>query len=51
MKRIKLTCPRCGGLIFFKSWFSWVLHTPFNWFGKRLTKCMNCGKRSYIGRK
>lgn len=51
MKEVILICPNCGHWIIYKNWFSWVLHTPFHWFGKRRTRCMNCGNYSYISRK
>lgn len=50
MKPVYVRCPKCGVKNYFKSWFDWVLHTPFHWFGKRLTKCHLCGKKSYMKR-
>ena len=50
MKEVKVICPKCGNQMIYKNWFSWILHTPFHWFGKRRTKCTNCGKSSYMGR-
>ena len=49
MKVVKVNCPKCGNRMTYKNWFSWVWHTPFHWFGKRRTKCTNCGEVSYIG--
>ena len=48
MKQIKLTCPKCGNIMYYKNWFIWILHTPFHWFGKRRVRCTKCGIRSYI---
>ena len=42
MKAVKVICPRCRTTIFYRNWFSWILHTPFHWFGKRRVKCPNC---------
>ena len=50
MKKVKLTCPKCGSKIIYRNWFSWVIHTPFHWFGKRKTKCSNCNNYSYMKR-
>lgn len=50
MKEVKVTCPNCGNQMTFKNYISWILHTPFHWFGKRRVKCTNCGTYSYIGR-
>lgn len=50
MKEVKVICPKCGNQITYKNWFGWVLHTPFHWFGKRRTKCANCGAASYVGK-
>ena len=50
MKEIKVTCPKCGNQTTYKNWFSWILHTPFHWFGKRRAKCDNCGECSYMER-
>ena len=50
MKSIKVVCPKCGNEITFANWFSWILHTPFHWFGKRRVKCTQCGKPSYMSR-
>ena len=47
MKEVVIRCPNCGVLTFYKNWFSWVLHTPFHWFGARRFKCAHCGERSY----
>ena len=51
MKEVKVICPKCGNEITYKNWFSWILHTPFHWFGKRKAKCTQCGEVSYMGRK
>lgn len=51
MKQIKVICPKCGNHMIYKNWFSWIWHTPFHWFGKRMAKCDNCGTYSYMGRK
>ena len=48
MKAIKVICPKCGNQMVYKNWFSWILHTPFHWFGKRRIKCSYCKKRSYV---
>lgn len=50
MKEVKVVCPRCLYIMTYKNYWHWVWHTPFHWFGKRRTKCDNCGKVSYIGR-
>ena len=50
MKEVRVTCPKCGNIMTYKNWFSWILHTPFHWFGKRRAKCNRCGERSYMGR-
>lgn len=56
MKEVKVICPKCGVLITYKNWFSWILHTPFHWFDfsglrdYRRTKCPKCGKISYMKR-
>jgi ribosomal protein S27AE len=50
MKEIKVICPKCGNYITYKNWFSWIWHTPFHWFDKRLTRCPRCGERSYMKR-
>lgn len=50
MKEVKLICPICGNKLIYKNYFYWVLSAPFHWFGKRLTKCPWCGKRSYMKR-
>ena len=47
---LKVICPKCGNCMTYKNYWSWVWHTPFHWFGKRKTKCTNCGEVSYIGR-
>ena len=47
MKEINVVCPNCGLRMTYKNWFSWVLHTPFHWFGKRRSKCTGCGSRFY----
>lgn len=49
-KEVKVICLKCGNYITYKNWFSWVWRTPFHWFGKRRTKCTNCGEYSYMGR-
>ena len=49
-RRVKVICPKCGNCMTYKNYWSWVLHTPFHWFGKRKTKCTKCGEVSYIGR-
>ena len=48
MKTVKVICPKCGVRMTFANWFSWVWHNPFHWFGKRRTKCSNCGKYSWM---
>lgn len=50
MKEIKVVCPKCGNVITYKSWFSWIAHTPFHWFGKRRTNCPWCWESSYMRR-
>ena len=50
MKQIVLKCPKCGNVTIYDNWFSWVLHTPFHWFGKRYTKCIWCEQYSYMKR-
>ena len=50
MKEVKVICPKCGVRMTYKNWFIWILHTPFHWFGKRLTKCSGCGEYSYMRR-
>lgn len=50
MKEVKVICPKCGNCMTYKNWFSWILHTPFHWFGKRRTKCTSCGEISWIRR-
>jgi ribosomal protein L37E len=50
MKPVHVRCPKCGAKNYYKNWFDWVLHTPFHWFGKRLTKCSLCGQKSYMKR-
>lgn len=47
MKEIRVTCPKCGNIMTYKNWFSWIWHTPFHWFGKRRAKCSDCGERFY----
>ena len=49
-KTVKVICPKCHNIMTYKNWFSWILHTPFHWFGKRWTQCRNCGKYSYMRR-
>ena len=49
-KQVKVVCPKCGNIMTYKNWFSWILHTPFHWFGKRRVKCNVCGQVSYIKR-
>ena len=48
MKRLKVKCPYCGAVAVYRNWFTWVAHTPFHWFGKRKTKCPNCGLSAYV---
>ena len=50
MKEVKVVCAKCGNVMTYKNWFSWILHTPFHWFDKRRAKCTRCGERSYMGR-
>lgn len=50
MKKVTVICPKCGHHITYKNWFSWILLTPFHWFGKRMGKCTKCGEYSYMGR-
>ena len=50
MKEVKVICPKCDNIMTYKNWFSWILHTPFHWFGKRRAKCTKCGKVSYMRR-
>ena len=50
MKEVKIICPKCNNIMTYKSWLSWILRTPFHWFGKRMVKCTRCGNRSYMGR-
>ena len=50
MKKVKVVCPKCGNIMTYKNWLSWILHTPFHWFGKRRVRCNNCGERSYVGK-
>ena len=50
MKQVIIICPKCGQTIHFKNWFHWVWYSPFHWFGKRLTKCEYCGKKSWMKR-
>lgn len=50
MKEVILQCPNCYGTFDFKNWFVWVLHSPMHWFGKRYTKCIYCGKWSWMKR-
>ena len=50
MKIINIICPKCGNIMTYKNWFSWILHTPFHWFGKRRAKCTCCGEYSYMSR-
>ena len=47
---IKVICPKCGNCMTYKNYWSWIWHTPFHWFGKRRTRCTNCGEYSYVGR-
>ena len=49
-KTVKVICPKCGTRMIYKNYWSWVWHTPFHWFGKRRTKCSNCGEYSYMRR-
>ena len=48
MKQVIAICPNCGRTIQFKNWFHWVWRCPFHWFGKRRTKCPNCGEAHYM---
>ena len=48
MKKVKVTCPKCGNIKIYKNYFDWILHTPFHWFGKRRIKCKNCGIKAYV---
>ena len=50
MKEVTTICPKCGERTMFKNYLDWILHTPFHWFGKRKTKCGNCGVHSYMKR-
>lgn len=50
MKEVKVICPKCNNIMTYKNWFSWVLHTPFHWFGKRRAKCTYCGEYHYMER-
>ena len=50
MKKVKVICPKCGARMIYKNYWTWIWRTPFHWFGKRRTKCTNCGKVSYMGR-
>ena len=50
MRKLKLffSCPECGKEFTIHGYWNWVLHAPFHWFGKRSTKCPECGKRSWV---
>lgn len=48
MKLVKLICPKCGHVFYFKNYWSWVLHSPFHFFAKRLTKCRFCEEKSWM---
>ena len=50
MKEVKVICPKCGNCMTYKNWLSWILHTPFHWFGKRRVKCAVCEMRAYMPR-
>ena len=50
MKEVRVFCSNCEETTHFKNWFHWVWKCPFHWFGKRLLKCGNCGKWSYMKR-
>lgn len=43
----KFICPKCNKT-FEMSYFKWILCSPFHMFFKRLTKCPNCGERSWM---
>lgn len=50
MKEVKVICPKCGNQIIYKNWFSWILHTPVHWFGKRRHACPQCHVKFYAKR-
>ena len=50
MKEVKVICPKCGNEMTYKNYWSWILHTPFHWFGKRKAKCTKCGEVAYMER-
>ena len=48
MKSIRVFCPKCGYRVCFRNYWAWVLHCPFHWFGKRLTKCPCCNRKQWM---
>ena len=50
MKQVTVYCPVCYTSKTYANWFSWILHTPFHWFGKRRIKCDKCHVYSYVRR-
>ena len=50
MKLVKLECPNCKTKIFYKNYWSWVLHSPFHTFTKRYTWCPACGRGGWMKR-
>ena len=48
MWNLTFVCPKCQKTFMIHGYWNWVFHAPFHWFGKRLTKCPECGKRSWV---
>ena len=50
MKEVLLDCPKCWCRFTYPNKIQWILHSPFHWFNRRLTKCPACGHKSWIKR-
>lgn len=45
--RYVVVCPWCNHPRVYKSWFDWMLHTPFHFFSKRRVVCNKCNRAFY----
>lgn len=45
--RYVVICPWCNHPKVYRSWFDWILHTPFHFFSKRRVICDKCNRAFY----
>lgn len=48
MIRVVFKCPKCGSRFHIDGYWNWIFHSPFHWFGKRLTRCEYCEEKSWL---